>query len=141
MQNKLYQRHISPSIALIGLFVSITFVTLLAPHVELAYNIYPVYLLVISTAILLCLFWLIHAYFNRDNRCSKTKGVLIWCGTNSLAIFGIHQLITDTFEILENKLSFESYCWTFLEFLICVAICYAATSFINKRIPWALGKI
>lgn len=139
-RNKWYDIKISPIFSLCLLIIAIVFVVLFPSYVDLKSNCFPLYLLLLSMVFIVSIYYLINASCNLSNQKLHWNKILIWCGTNSLALLGLHQLFVDTFRIVRNKLHLVNYGWTILEFAFIVTICYFATTLIKKYIPFVLGR-
>lgn len=141
MRNKWYDMKVSPIYSLFLLIIAIVFVVLFPSYVDLKSNSFPLHLLLLSMVFIMSFYWFINSYFNsRKLKLIPLDKILIWCGTNSLALLGLHMLFADIFWIVRNKLHLVEYSWTILEFALIVAICHFATILIKRYIPFVLGR-
>lgn len=141
MRNKWNDIKVSPIYSLFLLIIAIVFVVLFPSYVDLRSNCFPLHLLLLSMVFIMSFYWFVNSYFNsRNAKLILLDKILIWCGTNSLALLGLHMLFVDTFWIVRNKLHLVDYSWTILEFALIVAICYFATTLIKRYIPFVLGR-
>lgn len=137
---KWYDMQVPPMLPAALLVAAVVFVAFFPVKVDMRSNNFPWYLLLLSMVFTVSIYWLIHYVCLRISGNDIVTKFLVWCGTNSLAILGLHVWQIDLIWCVENKLRPTHFGWTLAEEAVIVVICYVLTVLINKYIPFVLGK-
>lgn len=124
-------KKVKNSVALIFIIVPFVICFLFNIKVDYKYNIVPIIDLPLS------LLSIIGIYFVLERiNCNKK---LVYIGQNSLILFGLHRPIFSIISPIINKFLIFPYN-SFIIVILTVIILYYVANFINKRIPFIIGK-
>ena len=125
-------------ISLLIVVLTVVFLFFDRPTVDLFQNVFPLYLVILSTSIIIALYWFINSF----SYTFPPKSILMleWCGNYSLALLGLHIIFVEVFMILHKKLYYETCFSLFLEFVVCMVISYCVIEVLRRMCPVLIGK-
>ena len=118
-------------------FLYILTVALLHPHVDLKYNTFPFYLIILSSMAIIVLYQF-SLFLSKES--NVISAFLIKCGNCSLTMLGLHRPVWLFVYPICLKFEFNEYMLIIVEMITAVSFIRLADKILNKYAPTLIGK-